>query len=104
MNARKATEGVALTTDLSHEEAFPYFLWDQPMTVAELRRRLNRSPEERLRMLGTILREAREPDVWLFTTPQEVAREWKQIEPHLGRRRAFWEFLMSSWREQGLLE
>ena len=96
--------GVALTSDLSREDAIPYFLWDQPMTVAELRGRLERSPaSERYRLLGMILREAREPDVWKFTTPQEVARAWSDIEPNLGRRRAFWQFLLASWREAGLI-
>lgn len=104
MNAGKVTPGVALSRDLTRADAFPYFLWDQPMTVAELRRRLHDSPDERMRLLGTILREAREPDVWLFTTPREVAREWDRIVPHLGRRRSFWEFLLQTWRELGLLD
>lgn len=36
MPERAAPAGVPLTTDLSSDEAIPYFLWDQPMTVAEL--------------------------------------------------------------------
>ena len=95
--------GVALTADLSAESAIPYFLWDEPLTMAELRERLNRSEEDRVRLLGKILREAREPDVWLFTTPAEVGRRWPQLERYLGRRRDFWQFLLSSWREQKLL-
>lgn len=97
-------QGVPLTTDLSSDDAIPYFLWDQPMTVGELRRRLSGSPEERLRYLGTILREAKEPDVWRFTTPAEVARQWNALEPRLGRRREFWRFLLGKWRELGLIE
>ncbi|HEX6097901.1 MAG TPA: hypothetical protein VF432_16360 [Thermoanaerobaculia bacterium] len=96
--------GVRLTTDLSSDDAIPYFLWDQPMTVGELRRRLHGPPEDRLRYLGAILREAREPDVWRFTTPQEVVREWPLLEPRLGRRREFWRFLLAKWRELGLVE
>jgi hypothetical protein len=96
--------GVELTTDLSSDEGIPYFLWDQPMTVAELRRRLTGAPEERYRYLGKILREAREPDVWRFTTPAEVMREWARLEPQLGRRREFWRFLLAKWRELGLVE
>jgi hypothetical protein len=61
--------GVNLTTDLSSDDAIPYFLWDQPITVAELRRRLSGPPEERYRYLGAILREAREPDVWRSPHP-----------------------------------
>jgi hypothetical protein len=96
--------GVELTTDLSRDDAIPYFLWDQPMTVAELRRRLSGRPEDRYRYLGAILREAREPDVWRFTTPAEVLREWNRLEPQLGRRREFWRFLLGKWRELGLVE
>jgi hypothetical protein len=96
--------GVKLTTDLSRDDAVPYFLWDQPITVAELRRRLSGSQEDHLRYLAIILREAREPDVWRFTTPQEVVREWRLLEPRLGRRRDFWRFLMGMWRELGLIQ
>lgn len=98
-----ARAGVELTTDLSSDEAIPYFLWDQPMTLAELRRRLGGSPEERHHYLGVILREAREPDVWRFTTPEEVVRKWDHLEPQLGRRREFWRFLLAQWRELGLV-
>lgn len=83
-----------LSTDLNDPLAIPYFLWDEPMTVAELRRRLAQaSSEERDRLMGKILREARDTDVWLFTTPQEVHRNWNDLSKHLGRRRRFWEFL-----------
>jgi len=93
-----------LTTDLDDEEAVPYFLWDEPMTVSELRRRLAVSaPPERARLLGKILREARDPDVWRFTTPREVEEDWDALSLHLGRRRAFWEYLLGAWKRLGLL-
>jgi hypothetical protein len=104
MSEARVQQGVELTTDLSREEAIPYFLWDQPMTLAELRRRLAGPPEERYRYLGAILREAREPDVWRFTTPAEVVLEWNRLEPQLGRRRDFWRFLLGTWRELGLVD
>jgi len=94
----------ALSTDLLDPDAVPYFTWDAPMTVSELRRRLDRAADsERARLLGKILREARDPDVWLFTTPDQVIRLWCGIEKHLGRRRPFWEFLLREWREAGLV-
>jgi hypothetical protein len=94
----------ALSTNLDRDDAIPYFLWDHPMTVAELRRRLaTASRPERARLLGKILREARDTDVWRFTTPQQVAAEWATLSRHLGRRRRFWTFLLSVWRAQGLL-
>lgn len=103
MTRPEPARGVALTTDLTSDTAIPYFLWDLPMTVRELRERLDRSEDERVRMLGKIMREAREPDVWLFTTPEEVSRLWPRLERHLGRRRDFWIFLLGQWRTQGLL-
>lgn len=103
MDNSAVSPGVALTTDLSQEESIPYFLWDEPITLRDLRERLGRSDEDRVRLLGKILREAREPDVWLFTTAEEVDRLWNQLERHLGRRREFWQFLLRRWREQGLL-
>ncbi len=102
-NEVMAVPGVALTTDLSHDEAIPYFLWDDPMTMRDLRERLASTDEERVRLLGKILREARDSDVWLFTTPEEIDRRWIQLERHLGKRRHFWLFLLGQWREQGLL-
>jgi len=95
---------VALSSNLDDPQAIPYFLWDEPLTVAELRARLQgASHAERVRLLGKILREARDTDVWRFTTPSQVARLWPEVRLHLGRRRAFWEFLLGRWREDGLL-
>ena len=95
--------GVRLSLDLDDPEAIPYFLWDQPMTVSELRARLSGAGRgERLRLLGRILREARDTDVWRFTTPAEVHASWSELERYLGRRRAFWQFLLGRWRHLGL--
>ena len=92
--------GVQLSLDLDDPAAVPYFLWDAPMTVAELRSRLRSAePGERVRLLGKILREARDPDVWHFTTPEEIVALWPQLELHLGRRRGFWQFLLGRWQK-----
>jgi hypothetical protein len=94
-----------LSTDLRNPEAVPYFLWDEPMTVRELRNRLKTaSHPERIRLLAKILREARDTEVWSFTTLREVVRLWPGISRQLGRRRRFWEFLLGEWERQGLLE
>ena len=96
--------GVLLSTDLSDTQAVPYFLWDEPMTVTEFRRRLQTaSPVEQTRLLAKLLREARDTDVWQFSSPAEVWRRWPALAPHLGRRRGFWEFLLTQWRNEGLL-
>lgn len=93
-----------MTTDLSAESGIPYFLWDEPLTLRELHERLQSSEEERIRLLGKIMREAREPDVWRFTTPREVSQRWEALERQLGKRRDFWIFLLNQWRKLGLLD
>ena len=96
---------ILLSTNLEENSAIPYFLWDEPLTIGELKKRLNSdSKEERTRMLGKILREARDTDVWKFTTPQEVWRNWDELSKHLGRRREFWKFLFRFWEKEGLLD
>lgn len=93
-----------LTTDMTRGDARPYFLWDEDVSIDELRRVLA-GPDgpERDRLLGKMLREARDIDVWLFVTPSEVARALPRLGRRLGRRGAFWEFLIDGWREDGLL-
>ena len=93
-----------LSTDLSDPTSVPYFLWDAPMTIEEFRQRLAAaSPPEYCRLLGKLLREARDTDVWAFTSPAEVSRQWPHLVAHLGRRRHFWEFLLGSWQREGLI-
>jgi hypothetical protein len=94
----------SLSTDLEDPLAVPYFMWDEPMTVSEVKLRLKTaSPAEQTRLLAKVLREGRDPDVWKFTTPDEVWRRWPVLSALLGRRRAFWEFLLHQWRKEGLI-
>lgn len=91
-----------LSTDLENPAAVPYFLWDQPMTVAEVRSVLAEgSDDEKFYLLSKIMREARDTDVWKFTTPREVRDNWERIVKNLGRRRAFWEFMFDAWEREG---
>jgi hypothetical protein len=100
----KPRPGVMLSTDLSSPESIPYFLWSEPMTLAEFRRRLQTaSAPEQTRLLAILLREARDPDVWQFISPAEVWKRWPSLAPRLGRRRSFWEFLLGHWRKAGFL-
>ena len=93
-----------MTTDMDRIDARPYFLWDEDLSIAELRERLE-GPDrkERLRLLSKLLREARDIDVWQFVTPLEVAEALPVIARQLGRRRRFWEFLIQGWRDDGIL-
>jgi len=89
---------------LDDDEAVPYFLWDRQVTVGELRTVLSDgSHPQRMPLLRALVREARPDDVWSFVTPELVAREWDDIKPGLGRRRAFWEWLLGAWRDHGFL-
>lgn len=93
-----------LSSNFNDPNSIPYFLWDDPLTVAELRERLNSGfEEERSRLLGKILREARDTDVWSFTSPKFVWEHWNELERHLGRRREFWRFLFEFWEKEGML-
>jgi hypothetical protein len=97
-------KGARLSSDLDDPDAVPYFLWDDPITVAELRRELATASEpERLRLLGRVMREARDTEVWKFTTVAEVVRLFPKLRAHLGRRLAFWEYLLGLWRELGII-
>lgn len=96
---------MVLTTDLRRADERPYFLWDEELTVRELREALHGQDEsERLRLLAKLLREARDDEVWQLVTPADVAAALPRVAHRLGRRRAFWEFLIAGWRADGLLE
>jgi hypothetical protein len=93
-----------LTTDMTEDAKRPYFLWDEDITIGELRERLERGSEyERTRLLAKMLREARDIDVWQFVTPGQVSASLPSLGRRLGRRRAFWEFLIHGWQADGLL-
>ncbi len=93
-----------LTTDFSEENRRPYFLWDEDVSVGELRAVLaGPAGHERDRLFGKLLREARDLDVWAFIAPARVAEELPRLERRLGRRAAFWRFLIDGWRADGLL-
>lgn len=89
--------------DLRDSNARPYFLWDERTTVGEFRRALaDAQDDEKARLLGKLLREARDEDVWAFTTVSEVRRLFAKIDRYLGRRRAFWRYLLDAWQRHGI--
>jgi hypothetical protein len=95
-----------LSTNMRALDHRPYFLWDEDIPIGELQAVLRERAEDdptRMRLLGKMLREARDLDVWAFVTPADVARALPKLGRRLGRRRAFWEFLIQGWRDDGLL-
>lgn len=73
----------------------PYFLWWTALDVAAFRQCL-RSPDEgeRAYYLGALLREANTRDVWLFTSPREIAALWPAVYRYLGKARSRWAWLL----------
>jgi len=95
---------IAISTNLRDEARVPYFFWDRNVTVAELRAILaDPSNPERIPLLRVLLREARPDDALLFVSPTTIAAEWERVAPGLGRQRAFWRWLLDSWRALGYL-
>lgn len=93
-----------LSTDLQDAAARPYFLWDEDTTVAELRSAIEYAePEEWARLVGKVMREARDADVWHFVTPRAVWERRALLDRYLGRRRAFWNYLLDGWHADGYL-
>ena len=93
-----------ITTDLGRADLRPYFLWDEDVSIAELRAVLaGPDSHERDRLFGKMLREARDLDVWQFVRPADVAAALDRVRPRVGRRYAFWRFLIDGWRADGLL-
>lgn len=92
-----------ITTDMRRGDLRPYFLWDEDVSIDELRIALARPGDERDRLMGKMLREARDLDVWELVTPAEVAEALPRVARRVGRRLPFWTFLIEGWRRDGLL-
>lgn len=93
-----------LTRDLTRDDLVPYFFWDEDVSIAEYKAVLRgHDTFERDRLLGKMLREANDRDVWSFVTPREVADSLDRLERRIGRRFGFWRYLIDGWRRDGLL-
>ena len=94
-----------LSDDFGRPDAVPYFLWDESVTTGELRAVLaGPDTHRKLQLMGKMLRQARDLDVWEFVRPAEVRRLLPALERRLGRRFAFWRFLIEGWVADGLLD
>ena len=93
-----------LGTDLEDPEVRPWFLWDEDLSVRELREALADERHPRwVELAAKVMREARDDQVWLFLRPQRAVARYQDIAPRLGRRRAFWDYLVHAWRRHGFV-
>lgn len=93
-----------LGTDLDHPETRPWFLWDEDLSVGELRAILADEAHPRwIDLTAKVMREARDDQVWLFVSVDRVVARYRDLAPRLGRRRAFWDYLLQAWRRHGFV-
>jgi hypothetical protein len=93
-----------LGTDLHDPRTRPWFLWDEELSVGELRAILADECHPRWAELAAkVMREARDDQVWLFLPVALVVSRYAEVAPRLGRRRAFWDYLLGAWRRHGLV-
>lgn len=93
-----------LGTDLEDPEVCPWFLWDEDLSVRELREALADESHPRwVELAAKVMRETRDDQVWLFLRPQRAVARYQDIAPRLGRRRAFWDYLVHAWRRHGFV-
>ena len=81
------------------DTAIPTFCWDRNWTVGEIKKRLRE--DDGSSVLAWILREAKYSEVWNFATPRQILSCFDDIAPHLGRRTAFWRYILNEWRKMG---
>ncbi|HEY6034788.1 MAG TPA: hypothetical protein VIV58_11025 [Kofleriaceae bacterium] len=79
----------------------PYFLWDEDLTLEEFRERL-RDPDLSVRayFLGKLMRQAKPDDVFTFATVDELEMMMPEVDRYLGKTRAFWHWLLATWKAQ----
>lgn len=83
-------------------EGRPYFLWDCDLSEAKFRDLLAQDDDAvKAVLLAKLMRQAKPDDVFLYTSEAEIRRLWLRILPHLGKSRAFWQWLLAAWEKLG---
>jgi hypothetical protein len=87
---------------LTDPQGRPYFLWDCDLTLADFEARL-RDPDPGVRayFVAKLLRQAKPDDVFQFVTVATIEELWPRVDRYLGQSRAFWIWLLDTWRHQG---
>ncbi len=76
----------------------PYFLWDTDLTLSEFETQLRTADRPtRAYLVGKLMRQAKPDDVFTFVSEGTIRELWSDVQPYLGRTRAFWEWLLAAW-------
>ena len=80
----------------------PSFLWDNDLTLAELRERLDSADlDVAAYWLGTVMRQAKPDDALTLSSPVRMRALWPRLERYLGKERAFWSWLLTTTARNG---
>jgi hypothetical protein len=83
---------------MTDQRGRPYFLWDLNMDLETFRARVRDTDAEvRAYFLAKLMRQARPDDVFAFVSRDDIRRDWRLLERHLGRSKAFWSWLFEQW-------
>jgi hypothetical protein len=76
----------------------PYFLWDCSWSDSEFREMLrDADPDVRAALIGKLMRQAKPDDVFLYITEADIRAHWERLQPHLGKTREFWTWILTIW-------
>jgi hypothetical protein len=97
--ASRAILGVVLSPTpedrLCDARGRPYFLWDNDVTLGELRAHLAAADDDRRAYwLAKLMRQAKPDDALAIAGADEMRRLWARLERSLGRTRAFWSWYL----------
>ena len=93
-----------MKSKLLDDSSVPYFAWDRNLSVGAIKDLIGAgSGFEWNRTASWIMREAAFADVWQFLRPDQVRESFSDLEPMLGRRKEFWQYIIGKWHELGKL-
>jgi hypothetical protein len=76
----------------------PYFLWDVDIDIERFRQLVKSDDADvRAHFIAKLMRQAKPDDTFQFVTLADVVRDWKKIEPQLGRKRELWTWVLQAW-------
>jgi len=75
------------------------------MTLSEFKEQLKSTDVQvRAYLAGKLMRQAKPDDVFTFLSLKEIAELWPNLKRYLGKKLAFWDWLLSMWEKQGRVQ